>query len=99
MRKVLAILATTGLLLAACAEDDPTNGGAPGPAGATGATAETGATGATGEATAASGAESNADAFETPGALTVGTGNPAFPPIPVETAIGLWRVTTVVRQV
>ncbi len=45
----------------------------------TGAT-ETGATGPTGEVTAASCAESNADAFESPGTLTVGTGNPAFPP-------------------
>jgi polar amino acid transport system substrate-binding protein len=73
MRRLLVVLAVAGLVLAACAEDDPTIGGA------TGAT-ETGATGATAELTAASCAEQNADAFESPGTLTVGTGNPAFPP-------------------
>jgi polar amino acid transport system substrate-binding protein len=41
---------------------------------------ETGPTGVTAEATAASCAEANADAFESPGTLTVATGNPAFPP-------------------
>jgi polar amino acid transport system substrate-binding protein len=76
MRKVLVVLATTGLLFAACAEDDPTLGGEIGASGAT----ETGATGATGDVTAASCATEYQDAFETPGTLTVGTGNPAFPP-------------------
>jgi polar amino acid transport system substrate-binding protein len=76
MRKVFVVLATTGLLFAACAEDDPTLGGETGPTGAT----ETGPTGATAEATAASCAEANAAAFESPGTLTVATGNPAFPP-------------------
>lgn len=76
MRKVFVVLAATGLLFAACAEDDPTLGGDSGPTGAT----ETGATGPTAEATAASCAEASADAFQTPGTLTVGTGNPAFPP-------------------
>lgn len=80
MRKVLVVLATTGLLFAACAEDDPTLGGGTGATGATAGTGATGATGATGEATAASCAEANQDAFETPGTLTVATGNPAFPP-------------------
>jgi polar amino acid transport system substrate-binding protein len=76
MRKVLVLLATSGLLLAACAEDDPTVGAT----GGAGETSETGATGATTPATAAGCAEANADAFESPGTLTVGTGNPAFPP-------------------
>ncbi|MEX2204450.1 MAG: ABC transporter substrate-binding protein [Actinomycetota bacterium] len=76
MRKVFVVLATTGLLFAACAEDDPTLGGDTGPTGAT----ETGPTGATAEATAASCAGANVDAFESPGTLTVATGNPAFPP-------------------
>jgi polar amino acid transport system substrate-binding protein len=76
MRKVFVVLAATGLLFAACAEDDPTLGGDTGPTGAT----ETGPTGVTAEATAASCAEANADAFESPGTLTVATGNPAFPP-------------------
>jgi polar amino acid transport system substrate-binding protein len=76
MRKLFVVLSATGLLFAACAEDDPTLGGDTGPTGAT----ETGPTGATAEATAASCAEANADAFQTAGTLTVGTGNPAFPP-------------------
>jgi polar amino acid transport system substrate-binding protein len=83
MRKLLVILSATGLLLAACAEDEPTVGGETAATGATGATAESGATGATGETaveTAASCAEANAAAFFAPGTLTIGTGNPAFPP-------------------
>jgi polar amino acid transport system substrate-binding protein len=72
MRKVLSFLAIGSLLFAACAEDNPTIGG-------TGTTA-TGGTGATTPATAADCAAANADAFKTPGTLTVGTGNPAFPP-------------------
>ncbi len=78
MRKLFSILAVAGLLLAACAEDDPTvgeTGGAP-----TGTTGETAATGPTAPATAADCAAANADAFESAGVLTVGTGNPAFPP-------------------
>jgi polar amino acid transport system substrate-binding protein len=72
MRKVLSFLAVGSLLFAACAEDNPTIGG-------TGTTA-TGGTGATTSATTADCAAANADAFTTPGTLTVGTGNPAFPP-------------------
>jgi polar amino acid transport system substrate-binding protein len=72
MRKVLSFLAIGSLLFAACAEDNPTIGG-------TGTTA-TGGTGATTPATAADCAAANADAFLSPGTLTVGTGNPAFPP-------------------
>jgi polar amino acid transport system substrate-binding protein len=80
MRKFFAIIAVAGLLLAACAEDEPTVGGATAETGATGVTAETGATGATATATAASCAADNADAFKSAGNLTIGTGNPAFPP-------------------
>lgn len=77
MRKLFVVLSVTGLLLAACAEDTPTVGetGA-----ATGATTETGATGATAAPTAADCAAANADAFTNAGTLTIGTGNPAFPP-------------------
>jgi polar amino acid transport system substrate-binding protein len=81
MRKSFAIFVVSGLLLAACAEDEPTVGGGTTETGATGATAETGATGATnGVATAASCAADNAGAFKDAGTLTIGTGNPAFPP-------------------
>jgi polar amino acid transport system substrate-binding protein len=72
MRKVFAFLVVGSLLFAACAEDNPTIG-------ATGATA-TGGTGGTAPATAAECATANADAFKSPGMLTIGTDNPAFPP-------------------
>ena len=72
MRKVFAFLVVGSLLFAACAEDNPTIG-------ATGGTA-TGGTGATTPATAADCAAANADAFKSPGTLTIGTDNPAFPP-------------------
>jgi polar amino acid transport system substrate-binding protein len=66
MRKVLGLIAISVLLLAACAEDDPT-------VGATGGAGETGATGATAPATAeACAADNQASLFE-PGVLTVGT--------------------------
>jgi polar amino acid transport system substrate-binding protein len=71
MRKLFAFLAVSAILFAACAEDNP-------------AISETGATatggGATTSATAADCATANESAFQTPGTLTVGTGNPAFPP-------------------
>ncbi|HEX5949701.1 MAG TPA: ABC transporter substrate-binding protein [Actinomycetota bacterium] len=74
MRKILAIVAVAGLLLAACAEDEPTIGGA------TGATGETGET-ATGPTAAATAAECAADAeLLNAGTLTIGTDNPAYPP-------------------
>lgn len=73
MHKLFVVLSACGVLLAACAEDNPTIGG-------TGPTGGTTTTGATGAATAASCAEQNQAAFQTPGTLTVGTGNPAFPP-------------------
>ena len=80
MRKLLVILAAMATLLAACAEDQPTVEPG-GETGATGATAATGATGETGGGvTAESCAAQNESAFESPGTLTVGTGNPAFPP-------------------
>jgi polar amino acid transport system substrate-binding protein len=72
MRKVFAFLVVGSLLFAACAEDNPTIG-------ATGGTA-TGGTGATTPATATDCAAANADAFTSPGTLTIGTDNPAFPP-------------------
>jgi polar amino acid transport system substrate-binding protein len=72
MRKVFAFLVVGSLLFAACAEDNPTIGG-------TGATA-TGGTGSTTPATAADCAAADADAFKSSGTLTIGTGNPAFPP-------------------
>jgi polar amino acid transport system substrate-binding protein len=66
MRKLATVLAALAVLLAACAEDEPAvTGGSPTDGAA---------------ATAAECAEQNADAFESPGTLTVGTGNPAFPP-------------------
>ena len=81
MRKLLVLLAAGALLLAACAEDDPTVGAETGPTGATGEeTGATGPTGATAEQTAASCTEANQDALVQPGVLTVATGNPAFPP-------------------
>jgi len=78
MRKLFAFIAVAGLLLAACAADEPTVGGQTAETGATGATAQTGATGAA--ATAADCAAANQGALNTPGTLTIGTGNPAFPP-------------------
>jgi polar amino acid transport system substrate-binding protein len=83
MRKSLVILAAAGLLLAACAKDQPTVGssGATGTtAGQTGTTGTSGATGTTATQTAADCAAANASALTTSGVLTVGTGNPAFPP-------------------
>lgn len=82
MRKLLVTLSAVGLLLAACAEDNPTVGGTA-PTGAT--DEETGTTGPTGDtsvsgATAENCVQANPDAFVEPGVLTVGTGNPAFPP-------------------
>ncbi len=76
MRRSFVVLAALGILLAACAEDEPAITTPTGP------TAETGATGATGipPAIAADCAGTNEAAFEDPGTLTVGTGNPAFPP-------------------
>ena len=73
MRKVFAFLVVGSLLFAACAEDNPTIGGS-------GATA-TGGSGQTGAgSTAADCASAEADAFKSPGTLTIGTDNPAFPP-------------------
>lgn len=80
MRKVLVSVAAMAILFAACAEDEPTLE-EPAETGTTGATAATGATGETGgAATAADCASANQDAFQSPGTLTIGTGNPAFPP-------------------
>ncbi len=78
MRKMLAVVAVAGLLLAACAEDEPTIGGETAATGATGATSVTGATGETGTATAADCA-AGVD-LVAGDALTIGTDNPAYPP-------------------
>jgi len=65
MRRVLIGVAAFGLLLAACAEENPV-------------IAPTGT--GTPPATAAECTTANQAAFESPGRLTIGTGNPAFPP-------------------
>ena len=81
MRKLFVVLAVSGVLLAACAEDNPTIGG---DSGATGS--QTGASGATSSgpsgppATAATCASDNGGALKTVGVLTIGTDNPAYPP-------------------
>lgn len=72
MRKLLIAVAAAGLLLAACAEDQP--------AVSPGETGATGATGTTAPATAAGCAQQNASALLMPGVLTIGTDNPAFEP-------------------
>lgn len=77
MRRTLLAVAVAGLLLAACAEDQPAVGQT-GTTGATGTTTTTGATGSTAPATAAECAAS-ADLVNA-GTLTVGTDNPAYPP-------------------
>lgn len=82
MRKLL-ILVAAGVLLAACAEDDPTIGATGDTdAGATGATATsaTAATGATSAQTAADCVAANAETLKQPGTLTIGTDNPVFQP-------------------
>ncbi len=81
MRKLFVIVAATGLLLAACSEDNPTVGGTGPTSTGTGPTA-TGATatGPTAVETAASCAEANATSLAATGTLTIGTDNPAFPP-------------------
>jgi polar amino acid transport system substrate-binding protein len=77
MRRFLAAIAVAGLLLAACAEEEPTVG----ETGVTGATGETAATGATGPTAAVTAADCAATAtFVSPGTLTIGTDNPAYPP-------------------
>jgi polar amino acid transport system substrate-binding protein len=79
MRRFLVVLAATGLLLAACAEDEPTI--EPGETGTTGTTAATGATGETAvEPTAAACLEENAGALTSAGTLTVGASNPTYSP-------------------
>jgi polar amino acid transport system substrate-binding protein len=81
MRKILAAAAVAGLLLTACAEEEPTVGET-GVTGATGQTATTGATGATGPTAAATAADCAAGvtSFVSSGTLTIGTDNPAYPP-------------------
>ena len=80
MRKLLVVLAATGLLVGACASDEPTVGGTGATGPTAGETGTTGATGATAAPTAASCAEVNAGGLTAAGTLTVGTDNPAYPP-------------------
>jgi len=75
MRKLFAFVAVSAMLFAACAEDNPAIGGTGGAH-----TGASGGTGATTEQSAADCAAANADAFKSAGKLTIGTGNPAFPP-------------------
>ncbi|HET9724469.1 MAG TPA: ABC transporter substrate-binding protein [Actinomycetota bacterium] len=75
MRKILAIVAVAGLLLAACAEDEPTIGGETGTTGPTGGTEATGPTAAATAADCAAGVD-----LLNAGTLTIGTDNPAYPP-------------------
>jgi len=69
MRRLLVAAASLAVLLAACANDNPSVGGQPSgtPAPAT-------------PATAAACASQNASAFTSAGRLTIGTDNPAYPP-------------------
>ncbi|HEY7659657.1 MAG TPA: ABC transporter substrate-binding protein [Actinomycetota bacterium] len=74
---MLGLLAVSFLLLAACAEDDPTVGETGGAL--TGATGDS-ATGATAAATAAECAAGSEIPYQTAGTLTIGTDNPVFQP-------------------
>jgi polar amino acid transport system substrate-binding protein len=67
MRRSLIGIVALALTLSACAEDEPAVGGGGSPTGGA-------------PATAAECADQNADALESSGVLTVGTGNPAYPP-------------------
>jgi polar amino acid transport system substrate-binding protein len=69
MRRLVIGIAAFALILTACAEDEPAVGGGGSPT-----------DGAVAPATAAECADQNADAFESPGTLTIGTDNPAFEP-------------------
>lgn len=67
MRRLVIGIAALALILTACAEDEPAVGGGGSPTGAA-------------PATAAECAEQNAGLLITPGTLTIGTDNPAYPP-------------------
>jgi polar amino acid transport system substrate-binding protein len=69
MRRLLVAVATLGVVLAACANDNPSVGGQP-----------SGSTASATPATAAECAGQNASAFTSSGQLTIGTDNPAYPP-------------------
>jgi polar amino acid transport system substrate-binding protein len=76
MRKILVAVAVTGLILAACAKDEPAISTSPSATGTeTSSPSETGA-----PATAAECATANAASLLASGGLTVGTDNPAYPP-------------------
>ena len=69
MRRLLVAAASLAVLLAACANDNPSVGGQP-----------SGTTASATPATASACASQNAGAFTTSGQLTIGTDNPAYPP-------------------
>jgi polar amino acid transport system substrate-binding protein len=75
MRRFVIAVAAFGLILAACAKDNPavTSGGSTGTSGASGASGSSGATGA---------ASCSTDTLSlvNAGQLTIGTDNPAYPP-------------------
>jgi polar amino acid transport system substrate-binding protein len=75
MRRFITAVAAFGLILAACAKDNPavTSGGSTGTSGASGASGSSGATGA---------ASCSTDTLSlvNAGQLTIGTDNPAYPP-------------------
>jgi len=74
MRRFLIAVAAFGLILAACAKDNPSVG--VGPTGTSGASGASGSSGATGAANCTTDTMSLVNA----GQLTIGTDNPAYPP-------------------
>lgn len=75
MRRFVIAVAAFGLILAACAKDNPSVG-AGGPTGTSGASGASGSSGATGAASCSTDTLSLVNA----GQLTIGTDNPAYPP-------------------
>lgn len=74
MRRFVIAVAAFGLILAACAKDNPSVGA--GPTGTSGASGASGSSGATGAASCSTDTLSLVNA----GQLTIGTDNPAYPP-------------------
>jgi len=75
MRRFVIAVAAFGLILAACAKDNPSVG-AGGPTGTSGASGGSGSSGATGAASCSTDTLTLVNA----GQLTIGTDNPAYPP-------------------
>jgi polar amino acid transport system substrate-binding protein len=74
MRRFVIAVAAFGLILAACAKDNPSVGA--GPTGTSGASGGSGSSGATGAASCST----DTLALVNAGQLTIGTDNPAYPP-------------------